>query len=235
MSPKRAVSLALPLILLLTQPSTTVAAEAYQSLTDITHTVEQFILSEYKLDAKSAVEIGRLDPRLRLKPCEQALQAFFPQASRKSKTTVGVRCTGPKTWTIYVSATISQVAKVLVARQHIPSGSLIKADDFEFKEYDINRLRYGYYTDLQAVLGKPLKRHLNHGAILTPSSIAVSKVIKRGESVSILAETGGISIRAKGQALEAGGIGDIIRVKNLKSKREIEARITGPGQVKVDL
>lgn len=235
MSLKYPVRQVLTLILLLSQPGMVLAADSYQSLTEINQTVESFIHSQYKLDANSTVTIGRLDPRLRLKTCGQALQAFFPQATRKSKTTVGVRCPGPKTWTIYVSAKISQIAKVLVASQHIRRGSLVKADDFELKEYDLNRLRYGYYTDLQEVLGKSLKRHLNRGAVLTPAAIATNKVIKRGESVSILAETGGITIRAKGQALEAGGIGDIIRVKNLNSKREIEARVTGPGQVKVDL
>jgi len=220
---------------LLSQPAMTWSAEPFQSLTEINQAVESFIHSKYELDANSTVKIGRLDPRLRLKPCGQALETFFPQSTRKTKTTVGVRCPGPKTWTIYVSAKISQIAKVLVARQHIRRNSLIRAEDFELKEYDLNRLRYGYYTDLKEVLGKSLKRHLNRGAVLTPAAIAASKVIKRGESVSILAQTGGITIRAKGQALEAGGIGDIIRVKNLNSKREIEARITGPGQVKVDL
>lgn len=233
MSPKNPTQQVL--LLLLSLLGTAAAAQPYQSLSEIKRTVEQFIHSEYKLDASSSVEIGRLDPRLRLRSCGQALQTFFPQASRKSNTTVGVRCPGAKPWTIYVSAKISQIAKVLVARQHLRRGSLIRADDFELKRYDINRLQYGYYTDLKEVLGKTLKRHLNLGAVLTPTAIAVSKVIKRGESVSILAETKGITIRAKGKALEAGGIGDIIRVKNLNSKREIEARVTGPGQVKVDL
>jgi len=223
------------LSLLLILPLSAVAADSYQSLSEITNTVKEFIQGEYSLDERSEVEIGRLDPRLRLKPCGKPLRSFFPQASRNTKTTVGVRCPGPHAWTIYVSATISQIDKVLVARQHLRRGSQIKADDFDFKDYDLNRLKYGYFTDLKQVLGKTLKRHLNQGAVLTPSVIAINKVIKRGERVTILAETAGITIRAKGQALEAGGIGDIIRVKNLNSKKEIEARITGPGQVKVDL
>ena len=223
------------LSLLLILPLSVVAAESYQSLAEITNTVKQFIQSENSLDEDSEVAIGRLDPRLRLKSCDEPLHSFFPQASRNTKTTVGVRCPGSNPWTIYVSATISRVDKVLVARLHLRRGSQIKASDFDFKEYDLNRLKYGYFTDLKQILGKTLKRHLNQGAVLTPSAIAISKVIKRGESVSILAETAGITIRAKGQALEAGGIGDIIRVKNLNSKKEIEARITGPGQVKVDL
>lgn len=223
------------LFLLTIPPFSAGAADSYQSLAEITRTVKQYIVSEYALDENSGVEIGRLDPRLRLKPCGKPLQAFFPQNSRNTKTTVGVRCSGPNPWTIYVSAKISQIAQVLVARQHIRRGSQIQANHFELKEYDLNRLQYGYITDIKEVLGKTLKRHLNQGAVLTPSAITISKVIKRGENVTILAETSGITIRAKGQALEAGGIGDIIRVKNLKSKKEIEARITGPGQVKVDL
>ena len=223
------------LVLLSPQQSPTLATESYHSLADITHTVEQHILKSYELNENSSVEIGQLDPRMRLRSCGQPLEAFFPQGSRNSKTTVGVRCPGPNAWTIYVSASIRQMAKVLVARTHIRRGTAINAADFELKEYDLNRLQYGYYTDLKQVSGQVLKRHLNKGAVLTPAAVAANKVVKRGEGVSILAETGGISIRAKGEALESGGIGDIIRVKNLNSNKEIEARITGPGQVKVDL
>jgi len=208
----------------------------FQSLESIREAARQLIASQYPSGkADTRIEVGTLDPRLRLSKCAQSLETFFPQGSRSSKPTVGVRCSDPKKWTIYVSAEVHQMVMVWVANDYLPRGSLIRAENFTQKQIDLSQLRYGYYTDFNDVSGKTLKRHLARGAVLTPATIAVTKVIKRGEHVNIMAETGGITVRAAGQALEDGGVGDIIRVKNLNSRKVIEARVEGPGRVKVDL
>ncbi|MBD3669478.1 MAG: flagellar basal body P-ring formation protein FlgA [Gammaproteobacteria bacterium] len=221
---------------LLSAPVSTLAAQEIQSLQSIRQAVEQAVRDEVQISGPDAkIEVGSLDTRLRLQHCEQPLDVFFPQGVRGNKLTVGVRCAEPKRWTIYVSAQIRQLAKVLVAVQHLRRGAVLQQQDFTLKEMDINRLRYGYFTDFNDVSGKRLKRHLNRGAVLTPAAIAVTKLVKRGERVTIVAETDGIAIHAAGEALEDGAMGDIIRVRNLNSKKEIEARVDGPGRVRVGL
>jgi flagella basal body P-ring formation protein FlgA len=217
--------------LLATMPA---RADEIQSLKSIRETARQVVAAQYGQSATD-IEIGSLDPRLRLPKCSQPLETFFPQEKRGNKLTVGVRCTQPKKWTIYVTAEIHQIIQVLVAKEYLRRGSILHSEDLVPKKMDLNQLKYGYFTDINEVLGKTLKRHLNRGAVLTPSAIAVTKVIKRGERVTIVAETGGISVHAAGQALEDGGLGDIIRVRNLNSRKEIEARVVGPGRVKIDL
>jgi len=210
--------------------------EEIQSLDSIREAARQLVASQYPVGkADTRIEIGSLDPRLRLSKCSQPLETFFPQGGRSNRPTVGVRCSAPKKWTIYVSAEVHQMVTVWVASDYLPRGSLIRQQDFTQKQMDISQLRYGYYTEFNEVSGKTLKRHLARGAVLTPAAITVTKVIKRGEQVSIIAETGGITVRAAGQALEDGGVGDIIRVKNLNSRKVIEARVDGPGRVKIDL
>jgi flagella basal body P-ring formation protein FlgA len=204
-----------------------------QSLDAIREAVRQQVASQYN-QAGTEITIGTLDPRLRLSKCSQPLQTFFPQGRRGSRMTVGVRCQAPKRWTIYVTAQIHQRVQALVAKEYLRRGRILSREDLVPKQFELNQLKFGYFTDINEVLGKTLKRHLNRGAVLTPSNIVVTKVIKRGERVSIIAETGGISVRASGEALEDGGLGDIIRVKNLNSKKVIEARIEAPGRVKVD-
>jgi len=44
-----------------------------------------------------------------------------------------------------------------------------------------------------------------------------------------------MSLKTQGRALEAGSLGDVIRVKNSKSKKVVETRVTGKGTVKVSL
>ena len=57
--------------------------------------------------------------------------------------------------------------------------------------------------------------------------------VRRGERVSILATTAALQVRMEGEALSDGAIGEIIRVRNLSSRQEIEAQVVGPGQVQV--
>jgi flagella basal body P-ring formation protein FlgA len=229
--PKRLMNrLLLALSLLAAYP---LQAAGIQSLDAIREAARQQVASQFNRPGTD-ITIGTLDPRLRLSNCSQPLKTFFPQGKRGNKLTVGVRCEAPKRWTIYVTAEIHQTVEALVAKEYLRRGRVLGSEDLEPKRFDANQLKFGYFTDIHEVLGKTLKRHLNRGAVLTPSNIAVTKVIRRGERVSIIAETGGISVRASGEALEDGGLGDIIRVRNLNSRKVIEARIEAPGRVKVE-
>lgn len=215
-------------------PATLLQAAQIQSLDSIRQAARQALLEQYQ-KANITIEIGSLDPRLRLPLCGTPLDTFFPQGNTGNRPIIGVRCQSPKRWTIYVSAKIHQTVQALVANQYLKRGTILHAEDLKAKSFDISELKFGYFTDSKEVLGKTLKRHLSRGAVLTPSNLAVTKIIHRGERVTIVATTGGISVQAAGQALEDGGMGDIIRVKNLNSKKVIEGRVEAPGRVKVDL
>ena len=59
---------------------------------------------------------GALDSRLRLARCEQPLNAFAaPGGKLSGKITVGVRCDGPKPWSLYVPVQVSIPGKAAVA------------------------------------------------------------------------------------------------------------------------
>ena len=122
--------------------------EEIQSLDSIREAARQLIASQYPAgQADTRIEIGSLDPRLRLSRCAQPLETFFPQGSRSNRPTVGVRCSAPKKWTIYVSAEVHQMVTVWVASDYLPRGSLIREQDFTQKQMDLSQLRYGYFTD----------------------------------------------------------------------------------------
>lgn len=61
-------------------------------------------------------------------------------------------------------------------------------------------------------------------------------VIARGEAVSIDLQGNGFTVSRQGEALEAGAVGEWIRVRPLGTKRDaIRARVIRPGQVGIDL
>ncbi len=58
-------------------------------------------------------------------------------------------------------------------------------------------------------------------------------LVQRNDVVTIFYEVPGISLTLRGQAQDAGGLGDTINVINTQSKRVMQATVTGAGRVAV--
>ncbi len=138
-------------------------------------------------------------------------------------------------WRIYVPINIIRYAKVLIMRGNMPRGSILHLSDVTTRRFNISRLSNGYFIDKNQVRGKVLKRSLRRGYILTNGMLDVRKLIKRGDIVTIMASSGALAIRVKGEALMDGRKGDLIRVRNDSSKREIQAVVVATGMVKVSM
>lgn len=185
---------------------------------------------------RSEIQLGALDPRLKLRRCNGPLDTFMPPGGRSmGNTTVGVRCPDVGGWNIYVSARIDVFGPVLVARQPLARGADITAADLELVERNLAHLPYGYYTDPEAVSGQLAKRTIAAAAVITPPMLQAPKLVKRGQRVSIIAERGPLQIRASGQALRDGKSGELIQIRADGSKRVVDGVVVDQGVVKVTL
>ena len=83
------------------------------------------------------IEPGRLDPRLRLAPCER-IEAFLPPGARAwGRTRVGLRCVqGPTPWTVYLPVTVKVFAPAWVAAGALPAGTVLQAEQLREAEVD---------------------------------------------------------------------------------------------------
>lgn len=233
------------LMLLLTQlwlssPSLAAGSRAgqWQSHATIRSTAQSFLdaFANNQHHGRSEVRLGPLDPRLRLKACSQPLEAFMPPGGRTmGNTTVGVRCPDDGGWNIYVSARINVFAPVLVARQPIARGDTLQKNDLELVERNIASLPYGYYSESEAVTGMLAKRTISASTVITPQMLQAPKLVKRGQRVSVIAETGPLKIRTTGKALMDGKSGDLIRIEALGSGRVVDGIVVSRGVVKVTL
>ena len=57
--------------------------------------------------------------------------------------------------------------------------------------------------------------------------------IERGEIVSLVFQSGALTLAARARAMEDGAEGDLIRFVNLQSNRTVEAVAAGPGRARV--
>jgi len=211
----------------------------FQSLQSIKQTASDFLEQQQALLGNTehvSIEIGQLDARLRLSNCNESLNAFLPPGSKVvGRVSVGVSCSGPKPWTLYVPAQVKNYTKVLIAKRTMGRGTLIDANNVKVQLLDIGSLAYGHLSTSAEAIGKRLKRPIRAGSVILPNQLEAIRQVKRGERVQILASTGGVQIQVKGKALANGALGETISVRNLSSKRVIDATVIGPGKVEVQL
>jgi flagella basal body P-ring formation protein FlgA len=182
------------------------------------------------------IEIGQLDNRLKLANCDQPLEAFVSSHSRlMGNAQVGVRCTSPKPWTLYITAKIAIYEQVVTAKHPLSRGTTLTSDDITLTRSELSRLHRGYLSATDQAIGRLLKHDLSQGAVLTPAQLKTPLLIRRGQKVTLFAEMEGIQVRMSGTALEDGANGELIRVKNLTSKRVIEGTVLKNGTIKVPL
>lgn len=182
------------------------------------------------------IEVGPLDPRLRVAACGAELKAFFPPGSHAlGNTAVGVRCRGPNPWLLYIPVSIQINHKVLVTTRPLPRGTQLARTDFRLEERDLAKLTAGFLSDPEQAVGKVLKRPVALGMALTPKILEPPRLVRRGQRVTILAQSAGIEVQMTGKALMDGAAGTRVRVRNLGSKRIVEGIVTAVGVVKVPM
>lgn len=213
------------------------SAQAIQPLASIREAARSFLAAQSDgSGARVQVEIGQLDPRLRLAVCGKPLTAFLPPGGqRQGNTAVGVRCSGPRPWSIYVPARVRVVKKVAVVTHPLPRGSVIHSRDIELVPRDTSSLTAGFFRDRSAVVGKVVTNAVAAGAVLTPQIVKFPLAVHRGERVTLLAQTAGVQVRMAGKAMADGALGQRIRVRSLPSKRIVEGVVRRDGIVSVDL
>lgn len=228
------------LLLCLTSPVWLGCANAFASepISNIRATAEKFALAQIKDEKLLHIEAHAisLDARLALADCDQPLEAFSNSNSRNiARTTVGVRCSGPKPWQLYVPVTISAMAEAVFTVQPLARGENLRLEHLELKVVALDKLPANYFSNIEQLNGMALARSVNSGAILTVSTVKPRLMVERGQEVVILASTRGIQVRMTGIALKNGASGDLIPIRNVKSGRTIEATVLNNGTVSVNM
>ena len=216
------------------------ASADFEPHENILLTAASFIEGEARQthDARFEIRVtpGRLDSRLRLRPCEAGLEGFAaPGGRRAGNTTVGVRCLGPVTWTLYVPVQIEVHGEVVVLAHAQPRGTVLTASQVRLEAHDVGTLSAGYLIDLDEARGMVLRRALQSGTVLTPQMVEPPRLVQRGQRVQLLAENESVAVRVEGEALADGARGDRVRVRNLSSQRIVDGVVLSHGVVGVSM
>lgn len=142
-----------------------------------------------------------------------------------------IECHQPHYWKSRLRSKVSVSVPLVSAKTTLSRNHTLSAADLSVSYQDITYLRHGYFTERQSVEGKLTRRRINAGKVITPRMLTAQVWVERNQQVQITARRNGFSATMMGIALEEGSDGEIIRVRNLTSGKEIHVRVVGPQQV----
>lgn len=124
---------------------------------------------------------------------------------------------------------------VLCTTKKLDRHHRLTAGDLTTVRREIGNLDQAALRDPAEAIGKQLKTTLQPGAPVYRHQLTTPPLIKRGDRITIMAQTGGVLVTVPGEARDSGAAGDHVRVKNLMSRKEITARVVESGVVQTEL
>lgn len=219
--------------LLLSALLTLVALPAVAGSDPVSAFAQQWLVQQYSAPgSRVTAQAAPVDPRLALADCRGMMVASLPpNLPPRPRMSVEVRCTAGAGWSVRIPVSLQIFRDVLVTNHPLQRGDGIRPGDVRSESRDITRLGYGYFDRLDQIAGRSLARPLPPGSVLTPSALGGRDMVRAGDHVAVVADLGGIEVRAGGVALGSGDNGARLRVRNESSGRVIDAMVRGPGEV----
>jgi flagellar basal body P-ring formation protein FlgA len=133
---------------------------------------------------------------------------------------------------ISVPVRVSQQAEVLVAARPIGRAAPIGPEDVRMERRELTAGQEPL-RDPGALLGRQAIRNIAAGEPILASLLGQPSLVRRGDMVVLTAEARGIRAVTQGEAKEDGKAGQVIRVRNLTSNREVYGTVDAERSVRV--
>mgnify|MGYP001113670066 CR=1 FL=1 len=121
--------------------------------------------------------------------------------------------------TIKTTAKVIPLSRVIVAKDFLKKGHLLKEENLEFCFVEKGRIPHDAFRDTGELVGLILTRAIAKGTILTPQMVTKDQVIKKGSRVMIVIETPGFRISIPGELLKSTKLGEPAKAINLQTKK----------------
>lgn len=176
--------------------------------------VTQFLIVQAGgLPGQIGVTVGAIDPRLNLAACA-APEPFLPNGARAwGKTSVGVRCTAPSPWTVYIPAMVQVQGEYLAAAVPLAQGQTIGPNDVARVRGDLTALPPGLVTEASQAVGYTVARTVAVGAPLRQDALRSQQAVAQGQMVRLVSSGPGFKVTSDGRALANGSDGQTIQVR----------------------
>jgi flagella basal body P-ring formation protein FlgA len=113
-------------------------------------------------------------------------------------------------------------------------GDAIKDDWLVDREFpSATSAQSSYVSNRGTIIGKISRRTLLPGAPIPLNAVSAAKIVVNGAKVRIVFEEGALMIATYGAALQDGGVGDVISLRNLDTGSTVSGTIQADGSVRL--
>lgn len=134
---------------------------------------------------------------------------------------------------VRIGGAAAAVVQVPALLRDVAQGETISEADLTTIEMPAGRLAAQILTSQTNIAGQAARRMLRANTPLQTYDVKKPILIKKGELVTVTYAVDGIELTAQGQAQAEAGLGDTVPVLNTRSRRTIDARVTGSGSASV--
>lgn len=148
--------------------------------------------------------------------------------------TVRVMVNGAVTKKVTVPANIEVWNDVVLAAKPLGKYQTIEKKHIRIEKMNLARVPANAVLTVDQAVGARTVRSIAANTILRSNQIESPPIIERGDVVQVVAESKRMRISLQALAGEDGAKGDVIRVKNLRSKKTIYAKVVDGQTVRVE-
>ena len=126
----------------------------------------------------------------------------------------------------------NKVYKIIKLKKSLEKNDIIKISDIE-TILVTKKHQSSFFANEKELVGRKLKKNLKMGQILHPRHLFESFDINNGDIISIVVNFGNVDVTVSGEAKDSGNLGDLIKVKNLKSGKIIKGYVKKNKKIKI--
>jgi flagellar basal body P-ring formation protein FlgA len=129
---------------------------------------------------------------------------------------------------------VDRFTEVVTLNREGKRGSVVRANDLTLNRIAQSQVPRNAITRVDDAIGAVLKRTARRGDTLQTNWLDIPPVVLRGQRVRLVARRGSIRLSTMGEALSKGRSQELIRVRNMSSKKIVTGRVTADGNVEME-
>jgi flagella basal body P-ring formation protein FlgA len=136
--------------------------------------------------------------------------------------------TGKSTQKVTVSGEARAWEQQIIVAKPASAGQLLRDEDISERRALVDHVDDDAVLTRSQVVGQLAARDLRPGTVMTARLVKSVPLAQVGQYISVKLTQGGIEVQTVAKALETGGYGESIRVKNEQSNEIFTVTLTGP-------
>ena len=223
-------------IILFTASTQLAAAQEADNTIEMVENAVKLALNEEGIDGKLDVNINGYRGGFNLAGDQDLYQVYvnainINERNERFKADIAFINQSNKTTAFQVNGGYSKLVSIPVLSNKMPRNSVIEEGDIFWLEMASSQISFDTVMEADKLIGQALKRSMSNATPLKERDLQKVQILSRNTTVDIIYNTPTISLRTTGIALDSGGEGDIVRVRNTSSNKIIQATVQNENTV----